>query len=107
MFGAVMLSFWLLGGPALIELVAWRCKANTCVGRILGGASLVVAAAQRAAVRRIWAVQVSTMTVLPVLTLLEYGAGVDLGIDELIARDWPYRESAAHPNRMAPNAALS
>jgi signal transduction histidine kinase len=106
-FGAVMLSFWLSGGPALIRFVAWRCKTNACVGLLLGGLSLVAMSSRRAAVRGIGAALAGAVTLLAALTLLEYAAGIDLGIDELIARDWPFLESAAHPNRMAPNAALS
>src|SRR6185503_6909796 len=29
------------------------------------------------------------------------------GDPELVTRDWPFPEAARHPNRMAPNAALS
>jgi signal transduction histidine kinase len=106
-FGAVMLSFWLSGDPALIRFVAWRCKTNTCVGLLLGGLSLVAVSSRRATVREIGVVLAGAVTLLAVLTLFEYAAGIDLGIDQLIARDWPFLESAAHPNRMAPNAALS
>jgi signal transduction histidine kinase/CheY-like chemotaxis protein len=106
-FGAVMLSFWLSGAPALIQFAAWRCKTNTCVGLIFGGASLVAASSQRATVRGIGAVLAGVVIALGSSTLLEYAVGGDLGIDELIARDWPFPESAAHPNRMAPNVALS
>jgi signal transduction histidine kinase/ActR/RegA family two-component response regulator len=106
-FGAVMLSLWLSGDPALIRFVAWRGKTNTCVGLLLGGLSLVAVSSQRAVVRGIGGALAGAVILLAVLTLLEYTAGIDLGVDELIARDWPFPESAAHPNRMAPNAALS
>src|SRR5215468_7510601 len=106
-FGAVMLSFSASGAPALIRFASWRCKTNTSIGLVLGGASLVAAASPRAMGRGIAAVLASAVTVLGGLTLLEYAAWIDLGIDELIAKDWPFAESAAHPNRMAPNAALA
>jgi signal transduction histidine kinase len=40
------------------------------------------------------------------LTLFEYVAGVDLRIDQVLARDAANEESLRHPGRMAPNAAL-
>ncbi|HEX8108291.1 MAG TPA: GAF domain-containing sensor histidine kinase, partial [Kofleriaceae bacterium] len=106
-FGAVMLGFWLSRVPALIELAAWRCQANTCIGLLLGGIGLLAASSPRAVVRRIGAALAGAVTVFAALTLLEYAAGIDLEIDELIAKDWPLPESATHPNRMAPHAALS
>jgi signal transduction histidine kinase/CheY-like chemotaxis protein len=91
-FGAVMLSFWLSGDPALIQFVAWCCKTNTCIGLLLSGLSLVAVSSPRAAVRGIGGVLTGVVIVLAVLTLLEYVAGIDL---------------ATHPDRMTPNAALS
>ena len=84
-FGAVLLSFWLSGVPALIELAAWRCKANTCVGLILGGVSLVAVSSQRAAVRGTGVVFACAAIVLAILTLLEYAAGIDLAGRPVVA----------------------
>ena len=105
--GAGLLALWMSGDPGLIQWAAWRCKANTCVGLLLCGAALVAYASAAPWLRRFGVVCAVAAAALGVLTLAQYAAGVDLGIDELVARDWPFAESAAHPNRMSPNAALS
>jgi signal transduction histidine kinase len=106
-FGLVFLGLWLSGEPALIQFAAWRCKTNTCVGLVLGGAALIAGGSQRAAARRTAMVLATAVAAIGAATLFEYVADIDLGIDQRIARDWPFAESAAHPNRMSPNAALS
>ncbi|HEY0476164.1 MAG TPA: ATP-binding protein [Kofleriaceae bacterium] len=105
--GGVLLAFWLSGDPALVEFAAWRGKVNTCIAMVCSGAALLGYASQRAGARRLALGFAIAATLLGGATLLEYAAGIDLGIDELIARDWPFAESAAYPNRMSPNAALS
>src|SRR5262245_840605 len=105
--GGTLLVLWLSGDPALIQLAAWRCKTNTCIGLVLGGAALIAASSPRPLVRRGAQLLAVLVTAIGALTLLQYLTASDLGIDQLIANDWPFPESAAHPNRMSPNAALS
>ena len=107
LFGGAMLALWLSGQDAAVRFAAWRCKTNTCVGLVLGGAALLALGSQRRRTRAVGAALAVAATAIGVATLFEYVAGIDLGIDQLIARDWPSPESAAHPNRMSPNAALS
>lgn len=107
MFGLVLLGLWLSGVPALIQFAARRCETSACVGAVLAGAALIAVGSRRAVARRIAVVLASAVTMISAVTLLEYAADVDLGIDELITRGWPFEETAAHPNRMSPNAALS
>jgi signal transduction histidine kinase len=106
-FGVAMLALWLSGDPALVKFAAWRGKTNTCLGLALCGAALWACSSLRPGARRIAAALAGAIALIAALTLTEYIAGVDLGIDQLIARDWPFAESAAHPNRMSPHAAVS
>src|SRR5689334_21212044 len=92
--GVALLALWLSGDPGLIEFAAWRCKTNTCVGLVLCGAALVACASARPRLRRLGVACAVAAAAIGVLTLLQYAAGVDLGIDELVARDWPSAESA-------------
>jgi signal transduction histidine kinase len=106
-FAGVLLMLWLSGDPHLVQLAASRSETNTCIGLMLGGAALLGFASERARARRAAVILASAMAVLGGAMLLQYGAGIELGIDELVARDWPFSERDAHPNRMSPNAALS
>jgi len=106
-FGGALLILWLTGVPELVRFASWRGKVNTCLGLMLGGAALVTCMSPRTGTRTLGTVLAAAVSAIGALTLLQYVAGIDLGIDELIAQDWPFAESAAHPNRMSPNAALS
>jgi signal transduction histidine kinase len=107
LFGGAMLALWFSGNADAVRFAAWRCKTNTCVGLVLGGAALLALGSQRRRTRAIGTALAVAATAIGVATLFEYVAGIDLGIDQLLATDWPFPESAAHPNRMSPNAALS
>jgi len=102
-----LLVLWLTGDPELVRLASWRGKTNTCIAMLCGaGALLLRISEHQRAVRVSHALAIAAMAI-GALTFFEYAAGVDLGIDELIARDWPFPEAAQYPNRMSPNAALS
>ena len=105
--GGALLALWLSGVPSLVEFAAWRCKTNTCIALVCCGAALLACSSPRALLRGLGAALACAVTALAAATLVQYAAGIDLGIDELIARDWPLAETAASPNRMSPNAALS
>ncbi|MDX2091270.1 MAG: ATP-binding protein [Kofleriaceae bacterium] len=98
------LACWFSGDPDLIRFAAWRCKTNTCIGLAFGGASLLLLSRGR---RRLASLAASPLIVIGAATIFEYANGIDLGIDQLLARDWPFPESAVHPNRMPPHSAGS
>jgi signal transduction histidine kinase/CheY-like chemotaxis protein len=102
-----LLTLWLTGDPELIRIASWRGKTNTCIAMVCAAIALLLRTSERR--RAVWISHAlaSAALVIGALTMFEYLAGVDLGIDELVARDWPFPESAQHPNRMSPNAALS
>lgn len=102
-----LLAMWLSGDAELVRIAAWRGKTNTCVGLTLGAIALLVSARARPATDRVANILSVAVGAIGGLTLFQYLAETDLGIDELIAQDWPFSESAVHPNRMAPNAAAS
>src|SRR5678816_3868950 len=105
--GGILLVLWLSGNPELIRFAAWRGKANTSVGLVLSGVALLVCSSRRPVARNLGVVLASAAGVLGTVTLFQYIAGIDLGIDQWIAREGPFAEAAAYPNRMSPNVALS
>src|SRR5438128_1237408 len=94
---------WLLGSPATIAALSPTMKPNTAVALGTFAASLLLQL--RGHGRAGQALAVVGLSI-GALTLLEYAAGVDLGIDQVLARDAKNEESLLHPGRMAPNAAL-
>ncbi|MGH2899415.1 MAG: sensor histidine kinase, partial [Solirubrobacteraceae bacterium] len=102
-----LLAMWFIGDPELVKIASWRCKTNTCIGLVLSATALLLQTSERRAAIAVARALIAVVIAIGVLTLLEYVAGADLGIDELFARDWPFPESAPHPNRMSPNAAAS
>jgi signal transduction histidine kinase/ActR/RegA family two-component response regulator len=102
-----LLTLWVTGDPELIRIASWRGKTNTCIAMACAAVALLLRTSERRSAVRISNVLASVALAIGALTMFEYVAGVDLGIDELIAHDWPFPESARHPNRMSPNAALS
>jgi len=97
---------WLAGGPALREALSHSMKANTALClTLLAGALLC---GRRANGRGDSATRVLALvaSVLAAATLLQYLAGVDLRIDEMLVRDAPNPEGPLHPGRMSPIAAF-
>ncbi len=100
---------WILGLPTLISVVPGLAtmKANTALGFILAGSSLWFSQSQEPDRQRRFArVYSVAVIVLSVLTLAEYFADLDLGIDELLFRD-PFTARSSYPGRMAPATALN
>ncbi|MFO0608425.1 MAG: ATP-binding protein [Polyangiales bacterium] len=105
---AVALAFlaaWLAGSAA------WagpRMKTNTALSLALLGAALLLRASGARGSRRDRAgcALAALAAAVGAASLAEYALGVDLGIDQLLARDAIVPESARFPNRMSPNAAL-
>jgi signal transduction histidine kinase len=99
---AAVVAGWLFGMPALREPLSRTMKVNTAVALALLSATLLVArreTASRVAVLRVLAVSGAA---IGCATIVEYAAGIDLRVDELLAIDSRNEESMAHPGRMSP-----
>jgi signal transduction histidine kinase len=83
-------------------------KANTALGFILAGASLVLVGipSERALVRRGAQVGAGLVILLSGLTFAQYLFDVDLGIDHLFVEDPRRGVELGYPGRMAPNTAV-
>ena len=109
------------GGIAVAVLLGWAwdiplfktvlpglttMKANTAIGLAAGAAGLATVDARRGWARGIAALAALLMVALGAATLLEYGAGLNLGIDELLVAD-PATTSRPFNGRMSPAAAVA
>ncbi len=109
--GAAVLAGWLSGieflkggfqgGPTM--------KVNTALSFLAAGASLwaLFRPRPRPARRALGLLLAGAVALLAALSLIEYLAGVDLGIDQLILPDDPDPVATVHPGRMAPGTAAS
>jgi hypothetical protein len=102
--GAVVLLGWYLHEPALIQVnpAFVPMQYNTALGFALGGLALLGLAWSRSRLARLTSVLV---LLTGVLTLIEYGFGVDLRIDQLFMEHYIDLKTS-NPGRMAPNTAL-
>jgi signal transduction histidine kinase/ActR/RegA family two-component response regulator len=94
---------WVSGSAAAVAWMGPRMKTNTALCLVLVGGALLAHSlgGHRTASALGW-----LAVALAGATFLEYVAGVDLHIDQLLAKDLIIPESARFPNRMSPNAAL-
>ncbi len=111
--GVVALAGWLFGIPMLDSVLPGltTMKANTAVGVLACGAGLALlpgTAGGGAATWRRWLGPCCGALALAVgvSALVEYGAGLRLGIDELLFSD-PDTTSAPYAGRMAPTTAVA
>ncbi len=112
--GALVLVGWFLSIQRLKSLLPGLAtmKANTAAGLVLAGVSLwllvpEVGALSQADWRRRAARGAALLAAsIGLLTLGEYLAGRDLGIDQLLFEDLEGAIGAAHPGRMSPATAL-
>ncbi|MBZ8180353.1 methyl-accepting chemotaxis protein [Oscillatoria salina] len=90
--------------PGLVTM-----KANTAFGFIFGGTSLLLWHRQKNSPDSNPAALICAIAVLLIglLTLIQYGFDVNLGIDELIFRESGDVVATASPGRMAPNSAVN
>jgi PAS domain S-box-containing protein len=94
---------WLLGAAQLAGAVANRppMKINTALGALLSAVGLWLMRDESPGRARLGALACSgAATLIGLLTLVEMGAGIDLGVDDLLARQ------GTPSARMAPAAAL-
>jgi PAS domain S-box-containing protein len=109
--GALALIGWLFGIPALHHYPQEfpGIKTNAALGLVLGGLALgLLGKSGRArSVVRVGRASAAAMILLGSLTLVQYLLGVDLGIDQLIAREESGAIGTEAPNRMAAMTALN
>jgi PAS domain S-box-containing protein len=103
--GGFFLILWLVTGPESAAWVSARMKTNTAVCLVCCSLALLLGGrGWRSAI-----VSTSLATVALAIgagVLFQYLTGINLHIDQLIARDFPDPETMGFPNRMAPNTAL-
>ena len=102
--GGFVLFGWHAGRPALVQAhPAWvPVQYNTALAFVLGGAALLLHL--RGHIRTA-AVTGTVVAMIGALTLLQYFAAIDLGINQRLMVD-DITAQTSHPGRMAPNAAL-
>jgi len=101
--GVIVLVGWASGVGVLTTLLPGLppMKANTAVLLILGGGGLGLATASRPVPFLILLVPVALLGLVAGLTLVEYAARVDLGIDRLIASSAKPLPGAPFPGRIS------
>jgi PAS domain S-box-containing protein len=110
--GLTVLSGWLLDAGALKSLHPdWvAMKANTALGFLFSGLALCVKnhdAARLTPLRHYGGQTLAgIVTLIGLLTLLEYASGLDLRIDQLLFLEPPGAIKTLAPGRMAPASAL-
>jgi len=111
LLGGAVLIGWLFEveflrrpAPGLVAM-----KFNTAGGFLATGAALLaLRAAPLGSRRRVLGLALAALVAtLGALTLLEYLAGVDLGVDQLLWMDEPHPLATAYLGRMAPGTAVS
>ena len=103
--GGFFLAVWLTTGPETTEWVGYRMKTNTALCLVCAALALLLSGRGRAGAL-LARVLATVTTAIGVGILFQYVTGIDLHIDQLIARDFPAAETMGFPNRMAPNTAM-
>ena len=104
LFGALVLLGWFFQVLQLVQLTPLAfIQANTAACFLISGLALLLLDRSH-----LHSVRILSFIVLAfgLLTLCEYLFNISLGIDELLFKDF-ILSGASHPNRMAPNTALS
>ncbi len=109
--GGISIVGWILDHPAIKGAIFndITVKTNAAIGLMLVGVGLAVfAPSPVTAVRRSAGSAFAAIALaIGFFTLLEYIAGLDLGIDQLLFREPAGWTATSAPNRMGPPAALS
>ena len=106
--GTMVLVGWVLGIDSLTRVFPSMIamKPNTAVGFVLGGMALWSIRRDRPASR--WAIGLAVaVAVIGGLTSLEYAAGLNLGIDEVLVREPLNAIGKLFPGRMQPSTAFN
>lgn len=111
LIGCVVIVGWIFNIAVLKSILPGlvTMKANTATGFILGGLSLWLKHQQptQLTMRRAAFGCAILVLLIGLLTMMEYGLHIDLGIDQLLFEEPPDAVATATPGRMAPNTALS
>lgn len=104
-FCGSMILIWLFAGESLRPVAALSMKFNTALGLLLASIAVSLANSHE---KKSYLLKILALLVLAIggLTLFEYIAEINLGIDELFVLDHRNQESRLFPGRMAPNAAF-
>jgi hypothetical protein len=99
--GLIVMAGWIMRSPVLIQIRPGMSPMmfNTAVGLMLAAASLF----GRSTRSNVATVCGALLMLLGGLTLLEYATARDIGIDQLLFRDW---HSGSTPGRMGANSAV-
>jgi hypothetical protein len=106
--GAAVLLGWAIDSSVLKSLIPGTVsmKPNSALSMLLLGVGLAVLSVQR--LRMLPHVLGATVAVLGLVTLVQYGTGLDLGIDQLLFREHlPAAVDTSAPGRMSITAALA
>ena len=105
--GAMVLVGWATGNRTLMSLSPdWvTMKANTALGLLVSGVALLLLGAESRAATETRRLLALFVVLLGAATLLQYVAGIHLGIDELLFNDMAAVRTS-QPGRMAPASAL-
>ena len=111
LIGCMVIFGWMFDIPTLKSVVPGlvTMKANTAFGFILGGTciSLWHRGSRESQSRRVALICAILVVAIGLLTLMQYGFGVNFGIDELFFKESVDAVATATPGRMAPNSALN
>lgn len=104
LLGLLVIVGWAAGNKALIQVLPSfvPMQFNSSLGFLLSGITLILLQQFSYKAGRIIAVSIG---IIGLLTLVEYGFQINLGIDELIVKH-NITIQTSHPGRMAPNTAL-
>ena len=104
--GAIVLLGWAFDLPRLKSVLPGlvEMKVNTAIGFGLAGASLLLRGGARAR-QRAGLACASVVSLIGLLTAVEYLVGWDLGIDQAIVREAAGTVATSSPGRMAPTTA--
>ncbi len=109
--GGLVLAGWALDLEAVKSVLPGlvAMKANTALAFVLAGLSLWLQAREGASARRWWVARAAALSTALIgsLTLLEYVAGLDLGIDQLLFEEAATALATSSPGRMAPATAFA
>ncbi len=111
LIGCMVMLGWILDIPALKSVLPGlvTMKANTAMGFILAGTcvSLWHRGSRNSQLRRAALICAILVMALGLLTLMQYGFGINLGIDQLLIKESVGAVATATPGRMAPNSAFN
>lgn len=108
--GLIALVGWYINNELFKSLVPGlpTMKTNAAIAFVLGGAAIVLyqKRVQPLAMQFVRLFCAISVSIIGILTLAQYVAGVNLGIDELVFREGLGSLGTISPNRMAPNSAI-